>query len=571
MVRPADTVTPSRVRTRLFPALLALVGLPTAGLAAWFYIMSVRAVESVLERQTADAVRVVAEGLATTYPQLQTEASLPARAREVVSWYSARAHSPEEAERVWREQLEPFLVWMREGVEGRSERIVYLDDEGLPLVQYPQITTAAGSLLAVTGDARGLPSPGVRLQVSVQRGTPTGTAIRFARAVRALRGQRSPGFVYVDVPLAVLLPETRRGEVQLAIADRSSDTWLSAPPALQGQIPLSFPPLTTTLSAAMDSTLGSRFTTDRGEHIASLVHLEDPPWTAVALIRAESYLAGPRRTGAITVASTLVLVVVAGVLIFGLVRRVQQRTSALELANSRIEEETRQKSDFLSRMSHDLRTPMNAIIGYTRILLRRAKGALEDRQYRNLENIQTSADNLLVLINEILDLSRIEAGRIELRPEPVDVVQLVGECITSVAPLAKPGVELVQELVEAPAITTDPERVRRVVMNLLGNAVKFTEEGSITVSLKSVDSGVELAVADTGVGIPAEDLPHIFQEFRQVERQVGEKTEGTGLGLAIAARSVEMLGGTISAESEVGKGTTFTLRIGDYSGSEARP
>ena len=242
----------------------------------------------------------------------------------------------------------------------------------------------------------------------------------------------------------------------------------------------------------------------------------------------------------------------------------------LEEANRRLQEATEQKSQFLSRMSHDLRTPMNAIIGYTRILLRRAKDALEDRQYRNLENIQTSADNLLRLINEILDLSRIEAGRIELRPEPVDVGQLVGECVTSVAPLARPGVELVQELGDVPKVTTDGDRTRRVVMNLLGNAVKFTEAGSITVSLNSVDSGVELAVADTGVGIPAEDLPHIFEEFRQVERQVGDKTEGTGLGLAIAARSVEMLGGTISAESEVGVGTTFTLRIGDYQTSSGR-
>ena len=108
-------------------------------------------------------------------------------------------------------------------------------------------------------------------------------------------------------------------------------------------------------------------------------------------------------------------------------------------------------------------------------------------------------------------------------------------------------------------------------MNLLGNAVKFTEQGSIRVSLTPVDLGVELAVADTGVGIPADDLPHIFAEYRQVERQVGEKTEGTGLGLAIAAKSVEMLEGTISVESQEGEGTTFTLRIGDYSGTTACP
>ena len=238
----------------------------------------------------------------------------------------------------------------------------------------------------------------------------------------------------------------------------------------------------------------------------------------------------------------------------------------IQAANERIQQDTRNKSEFLSRMSHDLRTPMNAIIGYTRILTRRLKGVIEERQYGNLENIQTSASNLLNLINEILDLSRIEAGRIDLKPEAVDLGELVGECITSVAPLVKPEVVLTQELGDVRAISTDADRIRRVIMNLLGNAVKFTEEGKITVSLKPVDEGCELAVADTGVGIPAEDLPHIFKDFHQVERQVGEKVEGTGLGLAIAAMSVQMLGGTISAESELGKGTTFTVRIGDYAG-----
>jgi len=231
----------------------------------------------------------------------------------------------------------------------------------------------------------------------------------------------------------------------------------------------------------------------------------------------------------------------------------------------RLQEASRQKSEFLSRMSHDLRTPMNAIIGYARILIRRLKGSIEDRQFQNLRNIQASADNLLSLINEILDLSRIEAGRIDLKVEPVDLGHLVGECIASVAPLVRPGVELAQELGDVPAANTDADRIRRVVMNLLGNAVKFTEQGSITVSLRRLDAAVELAVTDTGVGIPPEDLPHIFEEFRQVERQVGEKTEGTGLGLAIAARSVEMLGGAISAKSEEGVGSTFTVRLGDHS------
>ena len=235
--------------------------------------------------------------------------------------------------------------------------------------------------------------------------------------------------------------------------------------------------------------------------------------------------------------------------------RVQQRTAELEQAN-------RHKSEFLASMSHDLRTPMNAIIGYTRILLRRAKDALDDRQYHNLENIQTSADNLLSLINDILDLSKIEAGRIDIVPEEVHVKQLVSDCLTSVRPMVKSDVRLEEQVDDVAAVRTDEELLRKVVMNLLGNAVKFTERGNITVTLKSVDDSILLSVADTGPGIPAADLPHIFEEFKQVEGH--GQSQGTGLGLSIAKKSIEMLGGTISVESEVGKGTTFSVRIGEY-------
>ena len=233
----------------------------------------------------------------------------------------------------------------------------------------------------------------------------------------------------------------------------------------------------------------------------------------------------------------------------------------LEQQNAEILTATQHKSEFLSRMSHDLRTPMNAIIGYTRLVLRKARGVLGDRQVQNLENIQTSADNLLALINEILDLSRIEAGRIDIHREPVDLRELTAECVASVAPLLRPEVELVEHLETAINIETDPDRVRRIVMNLLGNAVKFTERGSITISLHPLQDGCELAITDTGVGIPSEDVPHIFEEFHQVERTVGPKREGTGLGLAIAQRSAQILGGNIEVVSDVGKGSTFTLRL----------
>jgi signal transduction histidine kinase/ligand-binding sensor domain-containing protein len=237
-----------------------------------------------------------------------------------------------------------------------------------------------------------------------------------------------------------------------------------------------------------------------------------------------------------------------------------QLNQELQQANLQIQEANQHKSQFLSRMSHDLRTPMNAIIGYTRILLRKAKDTLDERQYQNLQNIQFSADHLLALINDILDLSRVEAGRIDLKPEAVDLHRLVQECAAAVASLLRPGVELRQQVEVVVPLHTDADRLRRVLMNLLSNAVKFTEEGSITVVAKPVDNWVELAVIDTGIGIPAEELPHIFEEFRQTERQ-GQRPEGSGLGLAIAKKSVELLGGSVSVESQVGKGTRFRVRL----------
>jgi signal transduction histidine kinase len=168
------------------------------------------------------------------------------------------------------------------------------------------------------------------------------------------------------------------------------------------------------------------------------------------------------------------------------------------------------------------------------------------------------------LINEILDLSRIEAGRVELNIQPVDVMLLADECADALASIVQPGVELQRELAEVSAIQTDEDRLRQILMNLLGNATKFTTQGRIALSVRAVDEAVEIAVADTGVGIPPEDLPHIFEEFRQVDR-VGAEAHGTGLGLTIVMKTVELLGGEIRAESTVDMGTTFTIKIGSYS------
>lgn len=231
----------------------------------------------------------------------------------------------------------------------------------------------------------------------------------------------------------------------------------------------------------------------------------------------------------------------------------------LEQARLEVEEANRLKTEFLARMSHDLRTPMNAIIGYARILMRKLEGSIEPRQIQNIENIQTSANHLLDLINDILDLSKVEAGRIEIHREDVQVRRLLSECCAAISPLLKEGVELRQDLSDIEVLYTDPDRLKRALVNLLSNAAKYTSVGHISVGLERREGLVEIKVSDTGAGIPIADLPYIFDEFRQVARKGEIALEGTGLGLAIVRRSAQLLGGGVRVESSEGEGTIFTL------------
>ncbi|MGH8010593.1 MAG: sensor histidine kinase, partial [Candidatus Binatia bacterium] len=229
-------------------------------------------------------------------------------------------------------------------------------------------------------------------------------------------------------------------------------------------------------------------------------------------------------------------------------------------------EATRRKSQFLAGMSHELRTPMNAIIGFTRLVLRQAKDTLPERQRENLMRVKASADNLLTLINEILDLSKIEAGRMEVRPALFDVRQFMLACCETMKPLVKLGVQLRQEIADTVGeVYQDEEGLRHVVVNLISNAIKFTDTGEVVVRVVVEEQAnsaplLVIAVSDTGVGIPADALDTIFEEFQQVEGGV-QKHKGTGLGLPIAKKWAELLGGSIRVASEPGKGSTFSVTI----------
>ena len=229
-----------------------------------------------------------------------------------------------------------------------------------------------------------------------------------------------------------------------------------------------------------------------------------------------------------------------------------------------LEAASRHKSEFLANMSHELRTPLNAIIGFSEVLVERMFGELNPKQEEYLRDILSSGHHLLSLINDILDLSKIEAGHMELEPSAFDLPAALEGCLTLVRERATRHGIVLELAVEASLgqIVADERKVRQVVLNLLSNAVKFTPEGGrVSVSAAPGDAETEISVSDTGIGIASEEQEAIFEEFRQASGDSAGKREGTGLGLALARRFVELHGGRLWVTSEVGKGSTFTFTI----------
>ncbi len=236
----------------------------------------------------------------------------------------------------------------------------------------------------------------------------------------------------------------------------------------------------------------------------------------------------------------------------------------LDQKGREIEAANRHKSEFLANMSHELRTPLNAVIGFSEVLLARMFGDLNDKQEEYLNDIFSSGGHLLSLINDILDLSKIEAGQMELSPSTFDLPAALGNAITLVKERAqRSGVKLALDVDSCPeSFVADQRKFKQVLLNLLSNAVKFTEEGG-NVTLRVAHSGdmAEFSVTDTGIGIAPDDQDRIFEAFRQAEGDYIRKAEGTGLGLTLSRRIVEMHGGRIWVQSELGKGSTFTFTL----------
>ena len=235
----------------------------------------------------------------------------------------------------------------------------------------------------------------------------------------------------------------------------------------------------------------------------------------------------------------------------------------LATSNARLLEASRLKSQFLANMSHELRTPLNSIIGFSKVLINRLDGDLTERQEAYVRSVHNSSRHLLELINSILDFSRIEAGKFEMRPEKIDLHDVVEECIESSMPLVRDKrVKLEKDLpVELPPVDADRTRIKQVLLNLMSNAIKFTHSGRVVVQIRHEGEALHVSVADTGIGIAPGDLQRLFEPFQRLDNPLAQQADGTGLGLAISKKFVELHGGRIWAESRESHGSTFHFTL----------
>jgi signal transduction histidine kinase len=234
--------------------------------------------------------------------------------------------------------------------------------------------------------------------------------------------------------------------------------------------------------------------------------------------------------------------------------------------NRQLAEASENKSQFLASMSHELRTPLNAIIGLTEMMVSNAARFGTEKALEPLRRVNAAGTHLLSLINEILDLSKIEAGKLELNPESVNLARLIDEVIGTAGQLAEKNKNrlIVEAQENVGSLTTDSMRLKQILLNLLSNACKFTKEGEVVLRVSKVADGrdwIELAVADSGIGMTAEQQAKLFQDFTQADSLTARRYGGTGLGLAISRKLARMMGGDVTVASETGKGSVFTVRL----------
>jgi signal transduction histidine kinase len=318
------------------------------------------------------------------------------------------------------------------------------------------------------------------------------------------------------------------------------------------------------------------------------------PVASLSAVLLEAHLTENRFAGDDTDAAAEQLLALVGRLLSGHARRdtperdgetpetmearfaLEKTVAELDLANRQLHEMDHLKSQFFANMSHELRTPLNSIIGFTEDLRDGLAGPLNERQLRYVSKVIAAGRHLLSLINEVLDLSKLRAGRTQLERRPVHIAQALHDAADTMLPLLqRKGQQVtIDAPPDLPAVHADPGKLHQILLNLVSNAHKFTGwSGRMKLQARRLGEMVQVDVTDDGIGIPEADIPNLFQEFRPIDTQRRPRQQGAGLGLAITRRLVELHGGDVDARSELGRGTTisFTLPCTDQRQEDADP
>ena len=459
--------------------------------------------------------------------------------------------------------------------------LAVIDADGRVRASLKQFPPAASRVAEAAWFRLARAEPGVHVVL----GDPSGTHADGKQVILSRRFLRPDGS-FAGVVAATLSRDYMQqffytlkiGEEGIIVVSTSDGTVLVRRPHLDGYIGKSFalsPLFKDWLPIASSGVFPMRYRVDGRWRIVGYQRVEKLPLVVqVALSRGE-VLAHWRSTTLAQGGVAAALLIVFSLMALRLHRELSARmlaherlsTTVTELDHARLaaEESSRVKSQFMAHMSHELRTPLNAIIGFSEMIRDALMGPVSTRYRDYARDIHSSGSHLLRLINDVLDLSKVEAGRLELKEEEVDLTKLVGDCRRLVADrVAAGGLVLAAELPPSlPAIRGDELRLKQIVLNLLSNAVKFTHPGGrITLAAgATAEGGIALSIRDTGIGMAPEEIPVALEPFRQLDSAFNRRFEGTGLGLPLARRLAELHGATLSLESVKGEGTFATLAL----------
>jgi signal transduction histidine kinase len=536
---------------RLVAIVVVFMALPLLALGEFIAFDSRSRLDQAERRAAADAATRAADLLASRLTALADEVFGAAQSAELVAAVAAYTPDGGPTEREFQRLLQIY----RSALSSDIEQLLLIDWRGVVLARYPSTTEPPAT------------------DYLPQRGNSA-----FLRVIRVVtHGAQQPGLMLsAGVPvrpapgggLGVILYTGLVAEVSLARIAEWLSPLLSAAREIhvrdeRGRLIASVGTTgaTAPLTEVPDPGALARLPND----LVSVSSVKNVVWQVIAIREPTAVIAfDEAATGQRLVrVALLALLVVAAYVVGAVAARQRRQQQELREANVRIDAASEAKSRFLAAVSHDLRTPLNAILGFSDILLQRLFGELNEKQDEYLRDIRGAGEHQLSLVNDLLDLSKIEAGKMELHPVPFSLRELLQQTHSVVMPLAEAkNIRLELEVPAVlPTVEQDPARLRQVMLNLLSNAVKFTPEGgSVRTAAAAHDGLVTVAVSDTGVGISPEDQARVFEEFQQVGASA-RSGHGTGLGLALVRGFVRMMGGEVTLRSAVGEGSTFSVTL----------